>query len=78
MLKDTQQMIIGCTCTNAGQDIKYGKNNRRFVKIGKDPIFPVYKCSSCGHQMLEVPKFYFKTTKQPGGITQIETSIKPI
>jgi len=71
-------MIIGCTCTNPIQDAKYGKGNRKFTKIGMDEIFPIYECSSCGLQMMEVPKFYFKTTKQPDGTIQYEAYIKPI
>ena len=71
-------MIIECKCTNAVQDAKYGKRNRKFVKIGKDPIFPVYECSSCGLQMMEVPKFYFKTTRQLDGTKLFEAYIKPL
>ena len=71
-------MILGCTCTNAVQDAKYGKRNRKFVKIGKDPIFPVYECSPCGLQMMEVPKFYFKTTNKLDGTTLFEACIKPL
>ena len=71
-------MIIECKCTNAVQDAKYGKRNRKFVKIGEDPIFTVYECSSCGHQMIEVPKFYFKTTKQLDGTKLFEAYIKPL
>ena len=71
-------MILGCTCTNAVQDAKYGKRNRKFVKIGEDPVFTVYECSSCGHQMIEVPKFYFKTTRQLDGTKLFEAYIKPL